>query len=340
MTDLTSKDETSNMEVEGITIEVETEPTTTSGIGVSESGKSETSKIGLSLREKIKDVPEDEVWKVVLDEYFIIMPEISAEEKLTIEELSPLINLYYERCQMLMDKELMCDLVRKFRKAFKWNRTLQKHPGAIELACRTEFLLLEIEMCLNEKRIEGYGKTQSEKPSDKDAEKEMEVSSSDSPKSPTVETSASDVESHQEKCPSSKLEDLEKIATDLYSAQIYEESFEKLFMNEVHADMIKRSLVRHLMHLKIDYHFFDIKSSERSSHPLWKNINPSVYPKADYLFNALKFIRTLIQMLRASFMMLKRCSTTEAFKERLNAYKSEMSEVSASKEQTDVKMES
>ncbi|GFY57000.1 uncharacterized protein TNIN_494701 [Trichonephila inaurata madagascariensis] len=94
------------------------------------------------------------------------------------------------------------------------------------------------------------------------------------------------------------------------------------------------------MHLKIDYYFFDIKPSERPSHPLWKNINPSVYPKADYLFNALKFVRTLIQLLRATLMLLKRYSTTEEFKEVLTAYKSEMRRVATSKEQTDVTMES
>ncbi|PRD25808.1 UNVERIFIED_CONTAM: hypothetical protein NCL1_39838 [Trichonephila clavipes] len=330
------------MEVESTTImEVESEPTTTSGIGASGSEQLETSKIGLSLRERIKDIPDEEVWKVFLDEYFILMPEIDTEKKITADQLSILIVIYYERCQMLMNDELMCGLVRKFRNTFKWDRTLQERPGAIEIASRTEFMLLEIEMCLNEKKIEGYNKTQSEKTSDKDAKKsKTKVSTSDSSKAQTVETSSSDVKSQQEKYPSFKLEDLEKTASGLYSTLAYEDSFEKLLLNEVHADLIKRHVVRQLMNLKIDYNYFDVKPSERPSHPLWKNINPSVYPKADYLFNALKFIRTLIQLLRATLMLLKRYSTTEDFKEVLNAYKSEILRVSASKEQTDVKMES
>lgn len=338
---LSSKDETSNMDVESTTniMEVESESTTTSGIGASESRQSETSK-SLSLRERLKNVHDDEIWKVLLDEYFVIMPEISSEEKIPAEKLIPMINHYYKKCQMLMSNELMCDLVRKFRKAFKWNRTMREHPSAVELATLTEFLLLEIEISLNEKIIKGYVKTRSEETSESDSEKGLELkaeSMPDASKTKSAEISSSDASEEKSK---SKLDDLLKFKTGLHSSMSLEESFEKLLVNEVHADLIKRYLVRKLKYLKVNYEFFNIKPADRPSHPMWKKIDPSLYPKADYLFNALKFVRILIQMLRASLMLLKRCSVTAEFKELLKTSKSESSKDSIPKEDTDVTMES
>ncbi|GFT61643.1 uncharacterized protein NPIL_407551 [Nephila pilipes] len=317
-------------------MEVESESTTTSGIGKSESALSETSKIGMSLREKIKNVQDDEVWKVLLDEYFLYMPEISSEEKILADQLPSIIHHYYKKCERIMNNELMSDLVRRCRKVFRWNRTLSEQPSVVEVASVTELLLLEIEMSLNEMIMMGCDKIEPEETLQKDSKQDVEVKKEVSkPDTSKPEKASSDVKSKE--LSESSLDDPGKTKTGSYSMTL-EEAFEKMFVNEVHADHIKSYLARQLRNLKVNYEFFDVKPSDRSSHPLWKNIDPSVYAKADYFYNALKCIRILIQMLRANFMLLKRISVTKEFKEQLKASKSR--EDSSTKEQTDVEMES